>query len=376
MADHKVAEKALEVVVFSNCPLDETLGSGYIIMGYARELVGKGYTVKIFQPSDYSSRKVHLYSKRLQHFFDYNKYVISSMLRQRESFDVVELWGSEAWPSILFLKIVLRIRYIVLRSNGIESYCRLRLKEYSRVSLYRNITNLLFNWLDKIGYQYVDRVVVVSESEYRYALKQCQVSKDKLLSIANPLHSDYFNTPKFSKESDRLTVGIFGSWISRKGVSMIPEILEELNNLRIRFLIVGTGTSETTIDDNRYSDSVQIVPYASREQMIYYYDQLDILLNLSHHESFGLVLAEAMSRGCLLLSTSVGYAATLTPGVDYLKIESMKGLSIAYQIREVASDIAAYAHIRGSSKQRVQGLRWEYAVESLMRCYYQDLLNE
>lgn len=376
MADHRVAQKALEVVVFSNCPLDETLGSGYIITGYAREMIRKGYIVKTYQPSDYSSRKVYLYSKRLQHFFDYNKYVISSMLRQRKSFDVVELWGSEAWPSILFLKNVLRIKYIVLRSNGIESYCRLRLKEYSNISLYTGITNLLLNWLDKIGYKYADRVVVVSESEYKYALKQCQISKDKLLSIANPLHSDFFNTPKSAKESDRLTIGIFGSWISRKGVRMIPEILEELSNLRIRFLIIGTGTSETGIDENRYRDSVQIVPYASREQMIYYYDQLDILLNLSHHESFGLVSAEAMSRGCLLLSTSVGYATTLTPGVDYLEVESMKGLSIAYQIRELASDIAAYARIRGNSKQRVQRLRWEYAVESLMRCYYQDLLNE
>lgn len=116
----------MRILTLSNCPLDPSFGSGYVILRYAAGLRERGHLVDLLGPEDYEPLR------RWGRATGYRQALgmAWTALRRARSgrYDVVEFWGGEAWLAILLLRRRSRRRFLVVgHSNGLETHSAERL---------------------------------------------------------------------------------------------------------------------------------------------------------------------------------------------------------------------------------------------------------
>ena len=102
---------------------------------------------------------------------------------------------------------------------------------------------------------------------------------------------------------------------------------------------------------------------------------MTIFLCLSYYESFGLVSSEAMSCGCILVSTKVGLAAGLVENQEYIRIDSANIDSATNKLLNIENDLNSYSKTGKAGQERVQALEWPAAVDSL-EMFYNELISK
>jgi len=112
-----------------------------------------------------------------------------------------------------------------------------------------------------------------------------------------------------SRKIDILGVG---SLIEVKNFEQFVRIINELKNEfpQINCEIIGEGILkgklQKQIDDFHLANNLKIVGQIRREDVLSYMMNSKILLHTSNYESFGYVIAEALSAGCYVASRKVG----------------------------------------------------------------------
>ncbi|HEY6320412.1 MAG TPA: hypothetical protein VJA16_02510, partial [Thermoanaerobaculia bacterium] len=110
----------MRVLTLSNCPLDESLGSGYVVVRYAEGLRARGHRVEALGPTDYEPLP------RLRRAIRYRQTIgmaAASLGRlARAEYDVLEYYGGEAWLAVSALARLPGRRFLlVCHSNGLET---------------------------------------------------------------------------------------------------------------------------------------------------------------------------------------------------------------------------------------------------------------
>jgi glycosyltransferase involved in cell wall biosynthesis len=101
-------------------------------------------------------------------------------------------------------------------------------------------------------------------------------------------------------EKDVLLVTV-GRLVSRKGLSQLLGILEEMNDPRTKLLIIGDGPERPNLEkqanDLNISDKVQFLGRIDDAKKFQILSLCDLYVSTSDHEGFGLVFLEAMATG-------------------------------------------------------------------------------
>ena len=111
-------------------------------------------------------------------------------------------------------------------------------------------------------------------------------------------------TPRVAK--DNVSIGFAGGIDVKKGFSILKNVSESLENNGYKFKVLCTGSNANISFFNKnYVNNLGVL---SRSQMKEFYKKIDILLVPSiWHETFGLVVVEAISRNLpVLCSNNVG----------------------------------------------------------------------
>src|SRR6476660_2885500 len=112
----------MRFLAFSNCPLDDASGSGYVALRYATGLRDRGHEVELHGPADYEvgfalTRRAIRYRQALG-------MAITSVARLlRAEYDVLEFYGGEAWLALFLLSRWPGRRFLLTaHSNGLEPH--------------------------------------------------------------------------------------------------------------------------------------------------------------------------------------------------------------------------------------------------------------
>jgi glycosyltransferase involved in cell wall biosynthesis len=117
-------------------------------------------------------------------------------------------------------------------------------------------------------------------------------------------------------------------------------------------------------------DRIEVIPYVDREtELKAIYLRSRIAIQTSIYESFGLAASEAMACGCALVATKVGFAASLRDGDEALLFPSDANPSLIDCLSRFASDESFRLRVAEGGYRRVQGLRWESAVDRIEVAY-------
>lgn len=128
--------------------------------------------------------------------------------------------------------------------------------------------------------------------------------------VGNPINEKVFNITGGERTKQFVFVGRLDPF---KGGLKVVIAFKKLG-LHIqgwKLMIVGSGKEEAAIQKER-TEGVERIPFLPPESLVPLYNMSSALLFPSHHETFGLVAAEAIACGCPVIGPNV------TGPVDYL----------------------------------------------------------
>jgi glycosyltransferase involved in cell wall biosynthesis len=223
------------------------------------------------------------------------------------------------------------------------------------------------NVLMKILTLSAHKVIGVSPAATNYLINTLKISKNKVELITNGIatprtvHSE--ETAMLKKQlkisEDEIVIGSVGRMTddSNKRFSDLIRAFAILvkKELPVKLILVGDG-----VEKNKYIQ--QVVDLGIQKQVFFagyqadtslYYSLFDVFSLVSSHESFGLVLAEAMFHKLPIVATKVG-------GMKYIVDENETGFLVEkYDVQSIASKL----EILCENKQ----LRQEFGQKGLLK---------
>jgi len=361
----------MRFLTFSNCPLDDALGSGYVALRYAAGLRARGHQVDLRGPADYEighglSRRAIRHRQALGMAFA----SLSGLLAAE--YDIVEFYGGEAWLALCLLARWPGRRFLLAcHSNGLETHCEEVLRAAAPGESTGQWYHLSLGALAEQGFRQADAILTVAEYDRAYALRRAYLPADRVLAIENPLPDSFLGLPLHLERPPVL--GFCGSWLPRKGSALltrdIPGLLRELPEWR--FVLVGVGDRFRAAEHfpGDLLPRIEVIPYAERETALRaLYQTFSIFLLPSVYESFGLTAAEAMACGCALVATPVGFAAGLRQGEEAMLLSATEP-SLVEPVLALARDPGLRQRIARGGHRRVQTLGWDGAITTAETAY-------
>lgn len=161
-------------------------------------------------------------------------------------------------------------------------------------------------------------------------------------------------------DDDCLTVGVVSRLTGIKGMDLVVPAFAKAyeTNSKLKLLVVGDG-SERALMEQQVSNAgigniVTFVGAKAQPELMYYYDQIDILLMPSRSEGFGLTAIEGMARGCVPVVANVGgLPEVVTPESGLLhNYEDIE--DIASKIKQLASNRSLLAELSAGAIARAR----------------------
>ncbi len=361
----------MRVLTLSNCPLDAALGSGYVALGYAAGLRARGHQVDILGPPDYEP--FHRFRRAIRYRQALGMAAACRRRLAQAEYDVVELYGGEAWLALSLLARRRRRRFLlVCHSNGLETHAAEALAAAPGAAGPRPWWQIGHGALFAHGFRAADAIVTVAEYDRAYALRQGYAAADRVLAIDNPLPESLLGLEvTFAR---RPILGYCGSWLPRKGTALmesdLPALLRDFPAWRLVLVGVGAAFRAERHFPADVLPRISVVPFAERgTELAALYQSFAITLAPSIYESFGLAAAEAMACGSALVASPVGFAAGLRQGEEAALLPTAASPALYDTVRALIEDAGRREQIARGGHLRVQALRWERAVDELEAAY-------
>lgn len=177
---------------------------------------------------------------------------------------------------------------------------------------YENIVTkrkIIENKILKYMKKYVDRIVFLSnETRKKFIEKGIDESKTDVLYNFSMINFD--KAVLNNKSSNNLNLLFVGSIDNRKGIFDILDSLESIKNEKYVLNVCGAATTDYFKEKfEKYllnNNKVLFHGYVSGKAKAEIFSKADVLLLPSYGEGLPIVIMEALSAGCLIITSNVG----------------------------------------------------------------------
>lgn len=221
-------------------------------------------------------------------------------------------------------------------------------------------------------YQRCDAIVAPSQSMKDILLEQHM--NDDIGIWASGVDHDVFTPSARSLEwrrtvgiaDDDVVVGFFGRLVLEKGIAVFCDTIDELTrrNTKVRVLVVGDGPARNWFA-TRLPDAI-FTGFQSGAALPRALASMDILLNPSVTETFGIVTLEAMSCGVPVVGADApGTSSLIDDGVDGRLIAEGDIKGFADAIANYATSLAERAAAGAAGSFSATKCSWDAANRAL-----------
>ncbi len=232
-------------------------------------------------------------------------------------------------------------------------------------SFFRNLLHKPYKPMGRKIFEKADVVICVSNYEKNLVLKNFKIDEAKIHVIPNGINLEEFKeVQKVKKIENRLKRILFVGRIEKyKGLDYVVKSLKYLPDNFI-LEIVGKGSYKPKIVEiaRKLSviDRVRFYQDLSREELVERYAKADVLILLSKHEAYGIVVAEALAAKipCIVANSSA-----LTEWIDN---KNVFGVDYPIDVKELADLIKKVVEIR---VEAVKLVTWDRVAEDLSNLY-------
>jgi glycosyltransferase involved in cell wall biosynthesis len=370
----------MRIVTLSNCPLNESQGSGYVILNFAHGLRSLGHDITLIGPD--ATELFPRFGKARSPRLAFGMWKTASHLVGTLKPDIVEFYGGEAWLATACLSRRRRRSFrIVAHSNGIETF---KYETLKRHNLPDTADGNSPKWYQghlrfpvKKAFVKADAIVTVSQREADYVIRTGFQPSERVLALNNAL-SDQFLGQAFRIERPRV-IGFCGSWLRNKGIDLIVQdvtaVLRQESQWRLHLVGAGTEFRAETYFPNDVLSRILVTSFvADKAELRKLYHSWAIALMPSVYESFGLVAAEALSCGCALIASDTGFPAELKHELEFLLLPQLASPYLYNAILRLIRDEPLRIRIAQGGWRHVQNLRWDENVKRL-ESFYAEMLK-
>lgn len=175
--------------------------------------------------------------------------------------------------------------YLIKKTTGIKVIMHLRVDEANA-------------WLDKLLYNFVDRLIAVSKAVVSKRFKDIDKNK-KIHIVYNSVELDMFHPERTRERSScALWVGYFGRIHRRKGIEVLVRAINILTDSDVSLLVMGSGDNAYLKELKDMATSKRIV-FRSYDSSVYeYIAHADVVVLPSFlGEGLSRIIIEALSMG-------------------------------------------------------------------------------
>jgi glycosyltransferase involved in cell wall biosynthesis len=157
----------------------------------------------------------------------------------------------------------------------------------------------------------LNKLIFVALSENQSALFKDKTNRNDDDIIPWGISRKDLNTTENEREIDILGVG---SLIPVKNFELFINVIDTIkkSHPKINCMIIGDGTKKEKLDQlissKSLENNIKLTGSMNRTDVLNYMQRSKILLHTSQFESFGYVLAEALSCGCYVVCRNTGFA--------------------------------------------------------------------
>lgn len=362
----------MQIMSFTNCPIDPNLGSGKTVSTYSKGLRSLGYSVDVFEPKKY---------EHWQHFRKAKKFrqawgawsVVKQEIRANQ-YNIIEFYGDEFWLAIWQLSKLPQRPLLVAHTNGLELLYR------HRSSSYNPYNNYLRDWFDKqtharfslMAFAHADAFVSLCELDRKYVLNLGLYPAQRTAVVEPGLDEEYLSLPFISQKQER--VAFIGTWIARKGVKNLSTVMTRVltQHPDLNFDIYGTGGARDTVLASfpaKLHTRIAVHPRLSNQEIANGLAQAKVFFFPSQYEGFGIALAEAMACSCAVVTTPTGFGAELKDEREALLCNFEDVEAMERHISRLLQDDDLRLKIARQGWERVRSLNWESNIKKLATIY-------
>ncbi|MDY6969177.1 MAG: glycosyltransferase family 4 protein [Spirochaetota bacterium] len=202
--------------------------------------------------------------------------------------------------------------------------------------------NFIFRIIVKFILNKADRIVAQSNNTRYNAIRYYKTLKDIIIIPLpfNPPDLSCISQSNTTIDAKDFTLITIGRIIKRKAIDIIIKALADIDNIKIRFLIIGDGPEKKNLqslaNELGVAKQVSFVGYLNNEDKYRLLSASDLFILTSLHEGFGIVFMEAMFCGLPIICTNNGGQT------DFLKDEENAILIDVGDVRSCADAILRF----------------------------------
>ncbi|MTJ53682.1 glycosyltransferase family 4 protein [Anabaena sp. UHCC 0253] len=362
----------MNILSFTNCPLDLKLGSGKAVIKYSQGLQSVGHSVDVVEPKEYEPWvKFRRATKFRQAWGAWN---FAQKTLQPEQLDLVEFYGDEFWLTTSHLSKLAKRPLLVAHTNGLELLATIRERSDNPYSnyLYNLFAKQTHDRFSRKAFSCSDAFVAICEADRRHVLELGLYPVHRTTVVPHGLDQEYLSLPFIPNKQKR--VAFTGTWISRKGVKNIITVMSKLliENTDLHFDIYGTGGLKDTVLSSfpvNLHDRIHVYPYLSDEEIANGLSKCAVFFFPSQYEGFGFALAEAMACSCAVVTTPTGFGAELHHEQEGMICNFNDTEAMELSIKKLLEDDDLRIKIAQQGWQKVRSLTWKSSIKKLSETY-------
>ncbi len=209
---------------------------------------------------------------------------------------------------------------------------------------------------EEAEYAEADRITVPSSFALRSFLEQ-GIPKEKLRKLQYGVDLSQF-CPAASPDPGRFDVLFVGTLSLQKGVPYLTEAFRKLQHSRKSLTFAGSY-DRRLIDSLRqngvWPDGIRVLGHVPKDKLKGLISRSHVLVLPSIQDGFGLVLAEAMACGCVVIGTPhTGAPDLVTDGQDGFIVPVRDSETLAQRLQWLADDQGRRVDMARMALQRVQ----------------------
>lgn len=218
------------------------------------------------------------------------------------------------------------------------------------------------------AYKNATRVIAISKETKDYCVSKFHYKEEEIDLVYHGVN-DRFSTPispdeksklklKLDIEPHEIVIGLVASIEKRKGHDILISAIESLEveiRKKIKLVLIGSYKSgsnnwiESLINNSPVKEQIRWLQYQDPKP---FYDIMDIFVLPSRLEGFGLVVAEAMLAGCIVLrSDTEGATEQIINGTNGFIFKNEDALGLSQLLTDLIRDKNLMQYIKKNSKE-------------------------
>lgn len=281
--------------------------------------------------------------------------------------DVIHIITFERFPLIAFLLLPLLKYRIFYSTHGVFKYEReLNDLKISKTYLFKeNLCNIIY-------YNFSDILLFLSEDSVKIARRYYKLKSDRIRIISNGIDTCFSNTyikdrRNKNKKNKIIFIGDFNR--KEKGLEFLFEVLTNIK-LEIELYIIGANYDKNKTYCSNKAISIHLVDKMKENDLAEFYEDKNIFISTSLHDSFGMAPVEAMAAGLVpVVTKETGMSRFIQDGINGFTFKYGEGEVLIKILELILGDNKIQERISREAAKVYEQLSWEKILEMYQQIY-------